>query len=281
MMNPYINLMRIDRPIGIFLLLWPTLWSLWLANNGCPPIKLLSIFILGSFVMRSAGCIINDFVDLKIDGKVCRTKNRALVSRRISKKQALSVLVMLLAVALYLVCQLNLLSLQLAILAMIFIVIYPFLKRYTDLVQFFLGFTFALGVPMAFAASNNHVPTCAWILYGINVVWIVAYDTIYAMIDKHDDKKIGVHSTAFLFGENSRILVLMLQSLVGCSLMVFGMILSLGFVYLVFVLLTFTLFIYQYGLTFTNNHDNYMTAFKNNNWVGLIIFLGFVFADYS
>ena len=281
MVNKYVNLMRLDRPIGIFLLLWPTLWALWLASKGLPPISILFIFIIGSFVMRTAGCIINDFIDLKVDSHVARTKNRALVSGDVSKMGALIVLFTLLCFALALVIQLNMLSFKIAVIGIICISVYPFLKRVTGMVQFFLGITFAISILMAFAAIKNQIPIYAWILYLINIIWIVSYDTIYSLMDKKDDIKINVYSTAILFDGYEKELVFVLQFLVSMSLIVLGLILKLGILYLVCVSLTIFLFLYQHRLIMKNKSENFMQAFINNNWVGLLVFIGFILADYS
>ncbi len=277
-MEHYINLMRIDKPIGILLLLWPTLWALWLANGGMPSFSLLAIFSIGTFCMRTAGCIINDLVDLKFDSKVARTKDRALVSGQITKFAAVLVLIILLLISLLLVSMLNVLSIKIAAIGLVFTIIYPFLKRYTGMVQLFLGLTFALGIPIAFAATKEHVVGYAWVLYSINVIWIIAFDSIYAMLDKHDDLKIGVHSSAILFGEHDQKITFLLQLIVSLSLMTFGIMLELGGWYQGCVLITLILFVYQYKLMFIGH---YMLAFINNNWVGAIIFLGFILADYS
>ena len=193
-LTQYGLLMRVDKPIGILLLLWPTLWALWLAAEGMPKLSLIVIFSLGVFLTRSAGCVINDFADRNFDGKVERTKNRPLASGRVSEKEAVLLFVMLALTAFGLVLLLNSLSIILSVIAIAIATAYPFMKRITYFPQVVLGAAFSMSIPMAFAASNNEIPQTAWLLYIANLLWVLAYDTLYGMVDKQDDLKIGIKS---------------------------------------------------------------------------------------
>ncbi|SRR5579883_167420 len=269
-----IRLTRLNRPIGIYLLLWPTLWALWLASNGHPPMKIVAIFVLGVIVMRSAGCIINDIADRHFDGFVARTRERPIASGKLSVKSALILFVILLAVAFFLVCQLNFLTIELAFIAALIAIIYPFLKRFTYLPQAGLGLAFAFSVPMAFAAVQNTVPLNAWLVFSAAALWPFIYDTIYAMADREDDLKINVKSTAILFGEYDKGIIFILQ------LIFIGLVIAIGHVFqldkLFFQCVTpvFFLFAYQQWLIKNRDPNRCIKAFLNNNWVGLIIFAG-------
>jgi len=273
---PYLKLMRFDKPIGILLLLWPTLWALWLASEGVPDFKFLIIFALGVVVMRSGGCVINDIIDRDVDARVLRTKNRPLATGAVTKNQALILFSALMFIAFCLALFLNMLTIQLAFVGFLLAGIYPFLKRFTNLPQLFLGLAFAWPIPMAFAAVQNAVPAVAWFLFLITGIWIVAYDTLYAMVDRDDDLQIGVKSTAILFASFDRIIVGVLQLMVTGFLFVFGLMLSLNVFYFASVCLGGGLFCYQQFLIKDRDTQNCFTAFLNNNWFGLIIFIGIV-----
>ena len=274
----YIRLMRLDRPIGWLLLLWPTLWALWIAGDGQPDGHIAFIFILGVIVMRAAGCIVNDYADRNIDRHVARTRDRPLASGAVSGTEAWVLFFILGLVALYLVMQLNRLTIQLSFVALFVAVTYPLFKRFTHLPQVYLGIAFSFGIPMAFSALTDNVPALAWWLLLANLCWTVAYDTMYAMSDRPDDLKIGVKSTAVLFGKND-LLFIALFYVVFFALMVWiGMGLRLAAYYYVGLLTAAGvagLLLYQ-----CRERDRLacFQAFVNNSWVGAIIFAGLVLA---
>ncbi len=270
------RLMRLDRPIGIYLVLWPTLWSLWLAAQGVPDWHLLIIFISGVILMRSAGCVINDFADRKIDGHVTRTRLRPIVQGDISPKEALAIFAVLCSFAFILVLFTNTLTIILSVGAVLLAASYPFMKRHTHLPQVVLGAAFAWSVPMAFAAQTGELNTPIWLLYTAIVLWTVAYDTFYAMVDREDDLKIGVKSTAVLFGENDRFMTAALQFLTIFALALVGERFSLGYWYDASLLVAAGLFIYQQYLIRNRDPKSCFAAFLNNNWVGMVIFFGIV-----
>lgn len=271
-----IALARLDKPIGIYLLLWPTLWGLWFAAEGFPSWHLFLVFTLGTVITRSAGCIINDIADRDIDRKVKRTVDRPLARDRLSLKEATIFLCILLVFALLLVLTTNVLTLFLAIAAVIFAGIYPLMKRYTYLPQVVLGIAFSFGIPMAFAATMNEVPNIAWLLFTANVVWTVSYDTAYAMIDRDDDIKLGLKSTAILFAELDTIMIGVLQVMfLGFMAMAYRLT-DLGWPYLLGLGAAAVLFIYQQYLLKDRLRANCLEAFLNNHWVGLVIFLGVI-----
>lgn len=274
-LQPYVHLTRLNKPIGILLLLWPTLWALWLAADGVPGTIITAIFIGGVILMRSAGCIINDFADRHFDGRVKRTENRPLATGKISTRSALSLFLILSLCAFLLVLQLNRLTIHLAFIGMVLAVVYPFLKRVTHLPQLGLGLAFAWGVPMAFAAELNSVPTNTWLVFLAAAIWPVIYDTMYAMVDREDDLTIGVKSTAILFASYDKLIILLLQLLFLFLLIVIGYVFVLHAIYFVSLIGVLVLFIYQQFLIRQQN-DGCFKAFLNNNWVGLIIFLGIV-----
>jgi 4-hydroxybenzoate polyprenyltransferase len=266
--------MRLHRPIGIFLLLWPTLWALWIASQGKPNLKILIIFILGVILMRSAGCVINDIADKNFDKFVTRTKDRPLVTNRVSVREAW-VLFILLALGAFCLCLLlNKLTILLAFIGLGLTIIYPLMKRFTHLPQFVLGITFAWGVPMAFAAQTGNIPSIAWLLYLIAVLWPVVYDTMYAMVDKIDDLRIGVKSTAILFGSYDRLILGFFQIIILSLFCILGLVLSLkvGFYLCVSVAACFA--IYQQYLIKNCDRQKCFNAFLNNHWFGLVIFIG-------
>jgi len=272
----YARLARLDKPIGIFLVLWPTLWALWLAAKGLPSLDVLFIFIAGAVLMRSAGCVINDFADRKIDGDVARTKERPLVTGKITARQALVFFVVLCLISLVLVLQTNSLTVYLSFGALVLASAYPFMKRYTYLPQVVLGAAFAWSVPMAYAAQTNELPSIIWLIYTATVLWTVAYDTMYAMVDRDDDIKIGVKSTAILFGQADRAIIACLQVMVILILCMIGDQSKLGQFYFLSIVVAATLFVYQQHLIRLRYRDECFQAFLNNNWVGLVIFVGLV-----
>ncbi len=270
----YLALIRFDRPIGTYLLLWPTLWALWIAAEGLPDTKLLVIFILGTFLMRSAGCAINDYADRHIDAHVKRTANRPLATGRISPKEALVFTVVLCLLAFALVLLTNQKTILLSFAAAALAACYPFMKRYTQWPQLVLGAAFSWGIPMAFAAQQNALPKELWLLYAAVVIWTVAYDTFYAMVDRDDDIKIGVKSTAILFGQYDRLITGLLQLIVIALLVEVGRAFGLGYWYFLSLIVTALLFVYQQYLIRHRDRDDCFKAFLNNHWAGAIIFCG-------
>jgi 4-hydroxybenzoate polyprenyltransferase len=269
-----VNLMRLNRPIGIFLVLWPTLWALWIASAGVPQWELLFIFILGAIVMRSAGCVINDFADRNIDGYVGRTKNRPLITGELSTTFALTLFAVLISIALGLVLLTNTMTVLTAIGALGLTAIYPYMKRHTYLPQVVLGAAFAWAIPMAFAAVTENLPNNMWTLYIAVVLWTVVYDTFYAMIDREDDLKIGVKSTAILFAENDRIISAVLQGFILVILLSLGGSFDLKWPYYLSIVATSGLFAYQQYRIRERSPEGCFEAFLNNNWVGMVIFAG-------
>ena len=276
----YYQLMRLDRPVGIYLLLWPTLWSLWLAAEGVPSIKNLIIFCLGCLLMRSAGCVINDFADREVDGHIERTKNRPLIVGTVTENEALQLFVALSATAFMLVLFTNWLTVALSFGGAALAACYPFMKRYTYFPQVVLGAAFAWSVVMAFAAEQNEVPKEVWLIYIAVTIWTVTYDTFYAMIDREDDIEIGVKSTAILFGDYDRLITSFLQLFVIFVLMLIGYRFELGIVYYLAIVAASGLFAYQQILIENRDRDGCFKAFLNNNWVGAIIFVG-IAVDYA
>lgn len=272
----YALLMRWDKPIGFFLVLWPTLWALWLAGSGKPPIAIVIIFVLGCFIMRSAGCVINDMADRQFDRFVLRTQHRPLASKKMSVKAACYLFLILMLCALVLVLFLNQLTFLFAIIGAFLAIVYPFLKRITHWPQLGLGMAFSWGVPMAFAAICNEVPAKAWLLFSAAMVWPVMYDTLYAMVDRVDDVKIGVKSTAIAVGKADRWFIGILQILFLVLLYSVGKIFLLGRFYYFSLIAVSLLFLYQQMLIKNRLPQNCFTAFLNNNWVGCVIFLGIV-----
>lgn len=272
--SAYLNLTRLNKPIGIYLVLWPTLWSLWLAADGVPRIEILIIFTLGCVLMRSAGCVINDFADRKVDGHVKRTSNRPLVTGRVSAREAFILFLVLSLSAFGLVLLTNQLTVQLSFAAVALAFCYPFMKRHTHLPQVVLGAAFAMSVPMAFAAQANELPASIWLVYTTVVIWTVTYDTFYAMVDRDDDLKIGVKSTAVLFGDNDKAITGLLQVMTIISLMMIGGRFELGFIYQLSVVICAGFFAYQQYLVRDRDRQACFTAFLNNNYIGMIIFIG-------
>jgi 4-hydroxybenzoate polyprenyltransferase len=276
----YLSLIRFDRPIGTLLLLWPTLWALWIAAEGIPDPKLLIIFCLGTFLMRSAGCVINDFADRHVDAHVKRTAHRPLAKGHVSEKEAKLLFAALSLAAFVLVLFTNMLTIKLSFIALALAACYPFMKRYTHLPQVVLGAAFSFGIPMAFAAQTNALPHQMWLLYGSAVIWTIAYDTFYAMVDREDDLKIGIKSTAILFGDDDRLITGVLQLTAILLMVLAGIQFGLGYWYFISVIGAAALFVYQQSLIRHRDHDRCFQAFLNNNWVGAIVFLG-IFTHYS
>lgn len=272
--------MRLDRPIGIYLLLWPCLWALWLAAEGPPDWDLLVIFVAGTVLMRSAGCVINDFADRHIDPHVQRTKERPLATGEVSEREALTLFALLCLLAFALVLLTNRLTVALSFGALALAACYPFMKRYTHLPQLVLGAAFSFSIPMAFSAQRNALPEALWLLYMANLLWTVAYDTFYAMVDRDEDVLIGVKSTAILFGRYDRMITACLQIATLLLLVLTGFEFNLGYCYFTSIALASLLFIRQQVMIRTRDRDACFQAFLNNHYVGAIIFVGLAL-DYQ
>lgn len=271
----YALLARLDRPIGSYLLLWPVLWALWVASNGHPNQKILIIFVLGTFVMRAAGCVINDYADRNIDPHVKRTRDRPLSARRVSPVEALVVFFILIGIALFLVTRLDPLTVLLAFVGAALTMSYPFVKRFFPLPQLYLGISFGgWGVPMAFAAQTNTLPRVAWVMFMAAAIWAVIYDTIYAMIDREDDLKIGVKSSAVLFADMDRVIIGIMQVMMMYALFLAGASMHFGMWYYVGMGVAALAFLWQQWLIRKRDPSNCMRAFLNNNFVGMAIFVG-------
>ncbi len=270
----YIQLMRLDKPVGIYLLLWPTLCALWIAGEGHPSLSNLIIFVLGVVLMRSAGCVINDYADRDVDRHVKRTQNRPLAQKVISPKQALILFTGLCALAFLLVLFTNEFTIYLSFGGLLLASLYPFMKRYTHLPQVVLGAAFAWAVPMAFAAEQNQLPDVVWLLYIATLTWTVAYDTQYAMVDREDDLKIGVKSTAILFGDADKMIIGVLQAFTLIAwLMIASKIEASWPVYLA-IAMSGGLFLYHQKLIKYRDRELCFKAFLNNHWVGAVMFAG-------
>ncbi|GLX78652.1 4-hydroxybenzoate octaprenyltransferase [Thalassotalea insulae] len=270
---------RMDKPIGTYLLLWPTLWALWIASDGMPSLHHLLVFSLGVFIMRSAGCVINDYADRHVDGKVKRTAERPLVSGAMTSEQALSLFAFLIGGALALVLTLSFYTIQLSVCALLLAACYPFMKRYTHLPQVVLGAAFSWGMIMAFAETMGEVPLIAWLLFSANLLWTVAYDTMYAMVDRDDDILIGVKSTAILFAERDKRVVGLLQLLTLALLFTVGDMLAFGWPYQLALVISAGFFCYQQMLIANRERSRCFQAFLNNHWVGLVVFAG-IYIEY-
>jgi len=272
--HDYIRLMRLDRPIGIWLLLWPTLWALWISGRGQPKPLILIIFVAGTVLMRSAGCAINDYADRSFDLKVERTKDRPLATGRLSTLEALVLFALLSLSALMLALQLNRLTLLYAVAGSFIAVTYPFVKRFLSVPQMYLGLAFGAGIPMAFAAQIETVPRVAWLLLLANVLWVTVYDTMYAMVDRNDDVKIGVRSTAILFGDSDRHIIAVLMVMTLVSLYLVGKMISAGAWYNAGLIAGAVFFVYQLWLIRERDRDGCFRAFLNNNYFGMSVFIG-------
>ena len=275
-----LTLSRLDRPIGIYLLLWPTFWGLWIASEGYPSFHLLCVFFFGVVLTRSAGCVINDLADRNFDGQVKRTVNRPLVTGELALSDAFIFLFALLFPALVLVLTTNLLTLGLAVVAALIAAVYPFMKRYTYLPQAVLGLAFSMGIPMSFSAVTGEVPQIAWLMVVAKVIWTVAYDTQYAMVDRDDDLKLGLKSSAILFGDLDKLIIGILQLSFVWIMVLIAQRLSLGFSFYIGMAIAVGLLVYQQYLIKDRVRDLCFAAFLNNHWVGLSLFLG-IFIHYQ
>lgn len=272
--QPWFCLMRIDKPIGSLLLLWPTLWALWLASKGPPNVCILTVFILGVIFMRAAGCVINDYADRKIDGYVKRTSNRPLPSGILSRKEAKLLFSALVSISFLLVLTLNTLTVILSLVALVLTWIYPFMKRYTHLPQLVLGTAFSWSIPMAFTAVIQSLNMICCLLFLANVTWTIAYDTQYAMVDRDDDLLIGIKSAAILFGKFDNLIIGLLQLVTILLLIIIGWYIRLNISYYFAILGAAILFIWQQVLIAKRDRKSYFRAFLSNNYVGMLIFIG-------
>ena len=274
----YARLARLHRPIGIWLLLWPTLWALWIAAEGVPDDKNLIVFVLGTIVLRSAGCIVNDYADRHIDPHVMRTRDRPLATGDVSVTEALALFAVLMLIGLGLVLTLNSLTQLLAVVGAVVTIGYPFAKRFIATPQFVLGIAFSWGVPMAFAAQLGHVPREGWLLFFVTMIWVVIYDTEYAMVDREDDLKLGVNSTAVLFGDLDRVFIGGLQLLFLVGLILVGQNAEFGVWYFSGLITAGLLMVYQQYLIKDRDPQRSLAAFLNNAWVGGCVFVGIALA---
>lgn len=277
--NYYIQLIRLHRPIGIFLLMWPALWALWLAGAGAPPWHIVIIFITGVVLMRSAGCAINDYADRNFDAHVARTCTRPLATGDVTPREAVIVFMTLSLLAFGLVLMLNWQTVLMSVVALLLAMIYPFMKRFTHLPQVFLGAAFGWAVPMAFMAITNHIPMYAWLLFIATIIWALIYDTEYAMVDREDDLKVGIKSTAILFGRYDRLVVGCLQIVMLLMLINVGRTAGLSVFYYIGLGIAASFAIYQQYLIRNREPRTCFTAFLNNNYFGMAIFIGLV-VDY-
>jgi 4-hydroxybenzoate polyprenyltransferase len=275
----FIRLMRLDRLIGTWLLLWPTLWALWFAAGGFPDLRVLIIFVLGVILMRAAGCVINDYADRHLDGHVARTCKRPLATGEVTAREALVLFVLLCLAALVLVLFTNRLTLLLTPFALLLAASYPFMKRYTHLPQVVLGAAFSWAIPMAFAAQANSLPATLWLVFAANLVWTVAYDTAYAMEDREDDLKIGIKSTAVLFGQYDRLMIGLLQLLTLVLLVAAGMAFGRGVIFYIGLLGMAGFFVWQQWLIRDRQRGPCLQAFLNNHYAGMLLFIALVL-DY-
>lgn len=276
MNNPYLRLVRLDKPVGIYLLLYPTLWALWLATMGTPSTKLLIIFILGVVLIRSAGCVINDIADRKFDRHIVRTQARPITAGEVSVPSALILFFILLIVAFLLVLQTNQLTVLLAFIALGLASLYPWMKRWTYLPQFILGLAFSMSILMAFAAVQNVLPTQAWLLVLTNIIWTISYDTMYAMADREEDLKIGVKSTAILWGRYDLLVLSVLQAVVLILLIVVGYVFVLATIYFWFLLPVAMAMLYYQWLIKDRDAKRCFRAFLYNHYLGLFVLAGIV-----
>jgi 4-hydroxybenzoate polyprenyltransferase len=272
--DDYVQLTRLDKPIGIWLLLWPTLWALWIASHGRPDPRLFIIFVVGTVLMRSAGCAINDYADRGFDPHVERTKTRPLAAGRVTPLEALLLFTALSLLALTLVLKLNRMTLLWALPGAFLAVTYPFVKRFLSVPQLYLGVAFGWGIPMAFEAQVEYIPRVAWLFVIANVLWVTVYDTLYAMVDRDDDLNIGVRSTAILFGDSDRHIIAVLQAMTLLSLYLAGRILRMTRWYYAGLIAGALFFVYQLWLIRNRDRDACFRAFLNNNYFGMSMFIG-------
>ncbi len=275
-LHQYALLMRLHRPIGIYLLLWPTLWAVWISASGYPCITNITIFSLGVLIMRSAGCVINDYADRHFDPHVQRTQDRPLATEKVSEREALGLFAILCLLGFSLVLLMNWFTVLLSLVAVFLAVTYPFMKRYTHLPQVYLGMAFGWAIPMAFAAQMSQIPPIAWILFSANILWTIAYDTLYAMVDREDDLKIGVKSTAILFGSADKLIVGILHLTALLLLIEVGQQIRLGVFFYIGLSAAAGLAIYQQWLIKDRLPERCFQAFLNNHWFGLVILLGII-----
>jgi 4-hydroxybenzoate polyprenyltransferase len=275
----YFRLMRLDRPIGILLLLWPTLWAIWIASKGHPPLPVLFIFIAGTILMRSAGCVINDYADRDIDKHVKRTQHRPVTSGQVSPREALWLAITLAIIAFLLILPLNKLTVLLSVPAVFLAGSYPFTKRFLALPQAYLGMAFGFGIPMAFAALQGSIPAVAWWLLLANVFWCIAYDTEYAMVDRDDDIHLGIHSSALFFGKYDVFAVMCCYAAALIILAGLGNTLSLGAAFYTALFVASGIATYHYTLIRQRQRDRCFKAFLHNNWFGAVVFAGLIL-DY-
>ncbi len=274
--NLYWRLMRFDRPIGIFLLLWPALWALWIAGEGRPDLLVTIVIVLGVVLMRAAGCVINDYADREIDPHVQRTQSRPIASGQVSPREALILFAGLCLTAFGLVLLLNRMTILLSFIGVLLAASYPFMKRYTYFPQAYLGLAFGWAVPMSFAAQTQHIPEVAWLLYLATLLWALAYDTMYALADRDDDLKIGVKSTAILFDGMDRIFIALFQVFVLLLLYGIGDMQDFQWPYYIGLVVATCLSVYQQYLIRHRQPANSIKAFLNNNWLGMAVFIGLV-----
>ena len=278
-LKQYWLLTRFDRPIGILILLWPALWALWVASDGRPDLGVLTVICLGVVLMRAAGCVINDYADREFDPHVARTKQRPIAAGKVKPKEALWIFVVLCLCAFGLVLTLNIFTILLSFIAAFLAASYPFMKRYTQLPQAYLGIAFGWAIPMSFSAQTNYIPHVAWVMYLAVVLWALVYDTMYAMVDKEDDLKIGVKSTAILFGSYDRHIMAFLQLIIIGLLIIVGQMKHLSWPYYGGILVATGLFVYQQKLIYYRDKTQCFKAFLNNNWFGMVVFIGLL-VDY-
>jgi 4-hydroxybenzoate polyprenyltransferase len=277
--NAYEQLMRLDKPIGILLLLWPTLWALWIAGDGRPDWIVVLIFVTGTVLMRSAGCVLNDIADRKYDGRVERTQHRPLATGAVTVKEAYVLALMLCLLAFVAVSFLNAKTIYWSFAALFLAASYPYTKRFLVIPQAYLGIAFGFGIPMAFAAMHNQVPVVAWYLLSANIFWAIAYDTEYAIVDRDDDLKIGIHSSAIFFGKHDVLAVMVCYALMLAILSYVGWLLGYGYCYYAGVLAALVLVFWQFTRIKKRLRADCFQAFLENNWIGLVLFLG-ILAQY-
>ena len=278
-LDAYERLMRLDKPIGILLLLWPTLWALWLASRGTPDWITLLIFVTGTVLMRSVGCVMNDIADRKLDGLVERTKNRPLATGEVGLREAYLLATGLALMAFALVLLFNKTTIMLSFAALFLAVTYPYTKRFLAIPQAYLGVAFGFGIPMAFAAVNDYIPPLTWVLLAANVFWAIAYDTEYAMVDRDDDVKIGIKSSAIFFGKYDVIAVMICYAIMLGLLAYVGRFMGFGKYYFIGLAAAFALACWQYVLIKSRDKSHCFKAFLHNNWIGLVLFIGLA-AEY-
>ena len=270
----YLELMRFHKPVGIYLLLWPTLCALWISAKGIPQIKNILIYVLGVVVMRAAGCVINDFADYRFDSQVKRTCTRPLVTQKITTRESIFLFLFLCLIAFILVLFTNKLTILIAFFALLTAIIYPLMKRFTYWPQLVLGIAFSFSIPMAFATEGKSLSLTTGLLMLATILWTIAYDTEYAMADREDDQKIGIKSTAILFGQHDRWIIGLFQGATTIALIMIGVLQSFTWIYFTTIFIAILLFLFQQKLIMMRDPALCLKAFVNNQWVGLVIFLG-------